>query len=109
MSDHLRPRARPEHRDEPPRPHTRPLGLGASPDDVAAAATETAALPPLGTVLIGVFDRPSGPSALLRLADGRVERVEEGDRVDGGVVAAIDEGRLVLARDGTEEVLPLLA
>ncbi len=44
--------------------------------------------------LIGVYGTPSDRRALVRLANGRYVKVEVGDRVDGGRVAAIGDSSL---------------
>ena len=74
-------------------------------DRIADLATETARLDRLA--LIGIFGSTNAPGALLRVPGGRIERVELGDRVAGGVVAAIGDDRLVLHRNGRARVLKL--
>lgn len=44
--------------------------------------------------LIGVFGTPSDRRALVRLSNGRYQRVEVGDRIDGGRVSAIGDSEL---------------
>lgn len=44
--------------------------------------------------LIGVFGTPSNRRALVRLSNGRYQRVEVGDRIDGGRVSAIGDSEL---------------
>ncbi len=70
---------------------------------VARAATERGGLTTNGLTLIGIFGTGATPRALVRLASGRVMRVKVGDRLSGGKVIAIGEGRLVLLK-GTRRI-----
>lgn len=51
-------------------------------------------------ILLGTYGPESDLRALLRLSNGRVERVAIGDKIAGARVLAIDEGKLALARNG---------
>jgi hypothetical protein len=74
---------------------------------VARQATVSNALN-LGEVnLIGVFGTSSDRGALVRLANGRVMRVQVGDRVDGGRVAAIGDRELRYVKGGRNIVLEM--
>ncbi|MCB1391274.1 MAG: hypothetical protein KDK12_19350, partial [Rhodobacteraceae bacterium] len=55
--------------------------------------------------LIGVFGTPNDRRALVRLSTGRVVRVQVGDRLDGGQVAAIGENEVRYVKNGRNEVL----
>jgi hypothetical protein len=50
--------------------------------------------------LIGVYGRPNARRALVRLANGRYIKVQAGDRLDGGQVAAIGESELRYVKRG---------
>ena len=74
---------------------------------VARQATEQNAIN-LGKVnLIGVYGSPSDRRALVRLKSGRYVKVEVGDRVDGGRVAAIGDGELRYVKGGRNITLKL--
>ncbi|NAZ35975.1 hypothetical protein [Rubellimicrobium sp. CFH 75288] len=109
----LRPVARPQAGDErlaqapARRPQARSDGPPALPAEVGENATQSGAVDLGRTVLLGLFDGPDGPSALLRLIDGEVVRVERGAEVRGSRVSAIGNGSLRLQRNGVEVVLTL--
>jgi type IV pilus biogenesis protein PilP len=69
----------------------------ANPQDVTRLATIRGALPAGQAGLIGVFGEGSNRQALLRLADGRIQRVNRGDRVEGWTVSAIDDSSVRLS------------
>ncbi len=74
---------------------------------VAREATERNAIN-LGRVnLIGVYGTPSDRRALVRLKSGRYVKVEVGDRVDGGRVAAIGDDELRYVKGGRNITLRL--
>lgn len=119
----LAPTVRPD-RPEPalrlaaPRPGTRPVRRPAvavaaapaqpsptTPASLAQAATLRGALPPGETGLLGVIGSGGTRSALLRTSDGRVQKVERGDRVDGWTVSAIDATSVRLQGNGGTRTL----
>ena len=108
IDDPLRPRSRPaEATQRRLRPEERPDRLGQVSEAVATDATHRDVLPLDRTALIGLFDGPKGTAALLRLADGRVVKVQPGEAVDGGRVTVIDQQGLRMQRNGEEVVLTL--
>ena len=76
-----------------------------TPKKVTDLATEKADLS--NTALIGIFGSDSTPGALIREGGGKISRVEVGDQVAGGVVAAIGQGTLVLSSRRDNKVLRL--
>lgn len=62
---------------------------------VARAATVENGLPSGKLILVGITGTSSAPKALVRFSNGRIKRVKVGDRLDGGKVIAIGEGRLI--------------
>lgn len=74
---------------------------------VARQATIENAMPLNRINLIGVYGTPNSRRALLRLASGRYVKVEVGDRVDGGKVAAIGETSLQYTRGGRNITLEM--
>ena len=57
--------------------------------------------------LIGVYGKPSNRRALVRLGNGRYQKVVVGDRIDGGRVSAIGEGELRYTKRGRDLVLKM--
>ncbi|RKF15202.1 hypothetical protein D6850_10215 [Roseovarius spongiae] len=70
-----------------------------TPANTERAATQEAALP-RGIVLVGTVTGQNSARALIRLSDGEVVRVGPGDQVGGRTVAAIDQGRMILMKNG---------
>lgn len=114
------------------RPRPRPAGM----DAIVAAATEAAAAEPVSTDqrlevdipttatvaraatdrnqislrqvnLIGVYGGTDDRRALVRLANGRYRKVQVGDRLDGGQVAAIGDDELRYVKRGRSVVLKM--
>ncbi|MYM54598.1 hypothetical protein [Thalassovita mangrovi] len=57
--------------------------------------------------LIGVYGQPSDRRALVRLSSGRYKKVQVGDRIDGGKVAAIGDGELSYVKSGRTVTLKM--
>jgi hypothetical protein len=75
---------------------------------VAKQATIANALD-LGDInLIGVYGAPKDRRALVRLSTGRYVKVQVGDRLDGGKVAAIGDGQLSYVKNGRTIVLKMI-
>ncbi|MCZ0813389.1 hypothetical protein N5A93_14200 [Roseovarius sp. EGI FJ00037] len=74
---------------------------------VARAATEQNAISLRQVNLIGVYGSPSNRRALVRLANGRYQKVQVGDKLDGGQVAAIGESELRYQKRGRNIVLKI--
>ncbi|MDW3117159.1 MAG: hypothetical protein R8G60_04775 [Roseovarius pacificus] len=72
---------------------------------VARAATDKNAISMRQVNLIGVYGSPSNRRALVRLANGRYQKVKVGDRLDGGQVAAIGDSELRYQKRGRSIVL----
>ncbi|MBI6630147.1 hypothetical protein [Pontibaca salina] len=77
---------------------TSKVRAGATPAHVAGAATQKSALPMQQLTLIGLFGPASAPRALLRGRNGRILKVEPGDRVGGSHVMGIDSDGVILQR-----------
>ncbi len=74
---------------------------------VARSATVTNAINLRRVNLIGVYGKPSSRRALVRLANGRYQKVSVGDRIDGGRVSAIDTSELRYTKGGRNVVLKM--
>ncbi|HAV07547.1 MAG TPA: hypothetical protein DEF12_01785 [Rhodobacteraceae bacterium] len=75
--------------------------------NVAKAATEKNVLNLSQVNLIGVYGTPQSRRALVRLANGRFQKVKVGDRVDGGRVVAISDAELRYQKGGRNVVLKM--
>jgi hypothetical protein len=74
---------------------------------VARAATDSNAIKLREVNLIGVYGTPGNRRALVRLANGRYEKVKVGDRIDGGKVSAIGDSELRYNKRGRDVVLSM--
>ncbi len=74
---------------------------------VAKQATVKNAIKLRNINLIGVYGKPSSRRALIRLSNGRYQKVAVGDRLDGGRVSAIGESELRYTRRGRDVVLKM--
>ena len=100
------PAAQPEAVDEPEPESAAPnIPTRAT---VAKQATIRNALD-LGEVsLIGVYGSSNNRRALVRMSTGRFVKVEVGDRLNGGKVAAIDATQLTYVKNGRSIVLKMI-
>ncbi|UOA27902.1 hypothetical protein [Pseudosulfitobacter sp. DSM 107133] len=57
--------------------------------------------------LIGVYGKPSSRRALVRLSNGRYQKVQVGDRIDGGRVSAIGDSELRYQKGSRSIVLKM--
>ncbi len=74
---------------------------------VARRATVENALAMRRLALMGVFGAQGARRALVRLPSGRFEKLKVGDRLDGGQVTAIGDGRLIYVRRGRSLALDM--
>ncbi|MCM2560649.1 hypothetical protein M8756_03740 [Lutimaribacter sp. EGI FJ00015] len=75
--------------------------------DVSRAATVRNAMRMNRVNLIGVYGKPSSRRALIRLSNGRYQKVQVGDRLDGGRVQAIGESELRYTKGGRSVTLTM--
>ena len=80
---------------------------GRTPNTVAREATVRNALNLSKMNLIGVYGKASSRSALIRMGNGRYRKVQVGDNLDGGRVAAIDATELRYVKSGRSIVLKM--
>ncbi|SLN34388.1 hypothetical protein PEL8287_01700 [Roseovarius litorisediminis] len=74
---------------------------------VAKQATQRDAINLRRVNLIGVYGTPSRRRALVMLSNGRYQKVQVGDRLDGGRVAAIGDSELRYIKGGRNVVLKM--
>ncbi len=72
---------------------------------VAKRATSRNAINLRDVNLIGVYGNPKNRRALVRLANGRYQKVQVGDRLNGGQVSAIGDTELRYKKRGRDVVL----
>ncbi|MFP7571564.1 hypothetical protein [Marivita sp. S2033] len=75
--------------------------------NVARQATISNAMNMRRINLIGVYGKPANRRALVRLSNGRYQKVKVGDRLDGGQVAAIGNSELRYVKRGKNVVLDM--
>ncbi len=75
--------------------------------NVARSATLTNQIDLREISLIGVYGKDSSRRALVRLPSGKYQKVQVGDRIDGGRIAAIDEDELRYVKSGRNVVLKM--
>ncbi|MEB8385758.1 hypothetical protein OO012_00840 [Rhodobacteraceae bacterium KMM 6894] len=74
---------------------------------VAKQATEKNAINLRKVNLIGVYGTPASRRALVRLGNGRYKKVQVGDKLDGGQVAAIGDSELRYVKRGRAVILQM--
>lgn len=74
---------------------------------VAKQATEKNAINLRQVNLIGVYGTPASRRALVRLGNGRYKKVQVGDSLDGGQVAAIGDSELRYVKRGRAVILQM--
>ncbi|MBZ8118921.1 hypothetical protein KUD11_09695 [Roseovarius sp. LXJ103] len=74
---------------------------------VAREATQKNAINLRKINLIGVYGSPNSRRALVRLGNGRYKKVQVGDRLDGGQVAAIGDSELRYVKRGRNLTLQM--
>lgn len=84
------------------------LSKGASSAGVAKAATQTRGMDTGRTTIIGIIGAGQASRALIRLRSGKVVTVRLGDRIDGGTINAIGNGRLTYVKAGQVRELRML-
>ncbi|QJF50716.1 hypothetical protein [Roseobacter ponti] len=74
---------------------------------VSREATQKNAINLRRVNLIGVYGKPSDRRALIRLGNGRYQKVQVGDRLDGGRVSAIGDSELRYQKSGRNIILKM--
>ncbi len=67
---------------------------------VAQTATQKRGMNPGRTTIIGIIGAGQASRALIRLRNGNVVTVRLGDRIDGGTINSIGDGRLTYVKAG---------
>ncbi len=81
---------------------------GATSASVAKSATQARAIDLGRTTVIGIIGAGKASRALIRLRNGKVVTVRLGDRIDGGTINSIGDGRLTYVKAGRTHELRML-
>jgi len=81
---------------------------GATAASVAKAATQARGLDLGRTTIIGIIGAGKASRALIRLRSGKIVTVRLGDRIDGGTINSIGDGRLTYVKAGRTHELRML-
>ncbi|WP_323715609.1 hypothetical protein [Paracoccus aminovorans] len=84
------------------------LSKGVSSASVAKAATTARGMDTGRTTIIGIIGAGQASRALIRLRSGKVVTVRLGDRIDGGTINSIGNGRLTYVKAGRTHELRML-
>ncbi len=97
----------PEVDDEPEIAATA-LSKGVTSASVAKSATQKRGMNPGRTTIIGIIGAGQASRALIRLRNGKVVTVRLGDRIDGGTINSIGDGRITYVKSGRTHELRML-
>lgn len=98
----------PEAEDEPEAPAATRGGGGVTPGSVASAATVKDGITLNRTQIIGTIGAGKGSRALVRLSRGQIITLRIGDRINGGTITAIGDGRITYVKSGRQAQLAVL-
>lgn len=97
----------PEIDDEPEVAANLPRG-GTTSASVAKSATQSRGMDTGRTTIIGIIGAGKASRALVRLRNGRVVTLRLGDKIDGGTINSIGDGRVTYVKAGRTRELRLL-
>lgn len=97
----------PEVDDEPEVVAALPRG-GQTSASVARSATQARGIDLGRTTIIGIIGAGNASRALIRLRNGKIVTVRLGDRIDGGTINSIGDGKLTYVKAGQQRELRLL-
>ncbi|MTH36249.1 hypothetical protein GL279_16755 [Paracoccus limosus] len=81
---------------------------GVTAANVARSATQSRGIDMRRTTIIGIIGAGQASRALIRLRSGKVVTVRLGDRIDGGTINSIGDGRLTYVKAGQVRELRML-
>ncbi|WP_374423378.1 hypothetical protein [Paracoccus sp. (in: a-proteobacteria)] len=99
---------KPPEVDDEPEIAAAALSKGTTTASVAKAATERRGIDMGRTTIIGIIGAGQASRALIRLRNGKIVTVRLGDRIDGGQINSIGNGRLTYVKGGRTHELRLL-
>lgn len=99
---------RPPELDDEPEVASANVTLGTTPSSVASSATQARALDTRRTTIIGIIGAGKASRALIRLRNGRIVTVRLGDKIDGGTINSIGDGRVTYVKNNRQHELRML-
>ena len=99
---------KPPEVDDEPEIAAAALSKGTTTASVAKAATQRRGIDMGRTTIIGIIGAGQASRALIRLRNGKIVTVRLGDRIDGGQINSIGNGRLTYVKGGRTHELRLL-
>lgn len=102
-----RQRYKPQEIDDEPEIASAPT-RGTTTASVANAATQKRAIDLGRTTIIGIIGAGNASRALIRLRSGKIVTVRLGDKIDGGTINSIGDGRVTYVKAGRVHELKLL-
>ena len=84
------------------------LPRGQTSASVARSATQARGIDLGRTTIIGIIGAGNASRALIRLRNGKIVTVRLGDRIDGGTINSIGDGKLTYVKAGRQHELRML-
>ncbi|MTH64658.1 hypothetical protein [Paracoccus shanxieyensis] len=81
---------------------------GVTAASVAKSATQSRGMNTSRTTIIGIIGAGNASRALIRLRNGKIVTVRMGDRIDGGTINSIGDGKLTYVKSGQQRELRML-
>ncbi|SMO61772.1 hypothetical protein [Paracoccus laeviglucosivorans] len=99
---------KPPEIDNEPEIAANTLRGGTTAANVAKSATQSRAMNTSRTTIIGIIGAGDASRALIRLRNGKIVTVRLGDRIDGGTINSIGDGKLTYVKSGQQRELRML-
>ena len=103
-----RQKYKPPEVDDEPEVEAAALSQGITSASVAKSATQKRGINPGRTTIIGIIGAGKASRALIRLRNGKIVTVRLGDRIDGGTINSIGDGRITYVKSGRTHELRML-
>ncbi|RCW89041.1 hypothetical protein [Paracoccus lutimaris] len=103
-----RQKYKPPEVDDEPEVEAAALSKGVTSASVAKSATQRRGMNPGRTTVIGIIGAGKASRALIRLRNGKIVTVRLGDRIDGGTINSIGDGRITYVKSGRVHELRML-
>ena len=99
---------KPQELDEEPEVQQQNVPAGRTAATVASAATQKRGLNTGRTTIIGIIGAGKASRALIRLRSGKIVTVRLGDKIDGGTINSIGDGKITYVKSGRLHELRML-
>ena len=103
-----RQKYKPPEVDDEPEVEAAALSQGVTSASVGKSATQKRGINPGRTTIIGIIGAGKASRALIRLRNGKIVTVRLGDRIDGGTINSIGDGRITYVKSGRTHELRML-